>query len=27
MASKRGKQTVRDMILSTLVIAACAGVI
>ncbi|MCC8480157.1 DUF4245 domain-containing protein [Streptomyces globisporus] len=27
MASKRGKQTVRDMFLSTLVIAACAGVI
>lgn len=27
VASKRGKQTVRDMILSTLVIAACAGVI
>ncbi|MEU7738204.1 DUF4245 domain-containing protein, partial [Streptomyces griseus] len=27
VASKRGKQTVRDMILSTLVITACAGVI
>lgn len=27
VASKRGKQTVRDMFLSTLVIAACAGVI